>query len=295
MKRSKLIIAAAVTFGAISTFVACQKEVNTKPTALTATTSDAAESAVSLETMAADMTALMAREESEELAIFFSDDPARTATELHASGGGSCPPITTYEPSADVYPRRVTIDYGTGCTNADGVTRSGKIVFTYLSDLSQADGKQIIKYENYHIDGIKIEGVTKASNNGPQNNAEYGYRFVFKDRKLIYPNGDYTLLNGHRRVLKFSDTPGFGFPNGNFQVMGEMNYVTNFGGVEDFYKTNITQRLTYREDCNWIVRGVELTTFSDNKTTTFDYGAGVCDNIATLTKRDGSTVEIILP
>lgn len=294
MNRRKLFFA-ALSMGAMCTFVSCQKDVNTKPTTATAATSDAAESAVSLETMVADMTALMGREESEELAIFFSADPAETATALHANGGGSCPPVTSYEPAADVYPRRVTIDYGTGCTNADGVTRSGKIIFTYLNDPYHVDGKQTIRYDNFYIDGVKIEGVTKATNNGPQNNAEMAYRFVFKDRKLIYPNGDYTLINGHRRVLKFSDTPGFGFPNGNFQVMGELNYVTNVGGVTDSYKTNITQRLTYRENCNWIVKGVELTTFSDNKTTTFDYGPGTCDNIATLTKKDGSQVTVYLP
>lgn len=297
MKRSKFLTLAGATFGAAAIFVACQKS-DLKPSstnAATAVSSDNGTAAISLETRVADMTALMSREESEELVIFFSEDPAQTVETLYIAAGGSCPPVTTYEPSADVYPRRVTIDYGTGCTNAEGVTRSGKIIFTYLNNLYQVDGKQIISYDNYYIDGIKIEGVTKATNNGPQNNSEAGYRFLFKDRKLIYPNGDYIATDGHRRVLKFSDTPGFGFPNGNFQVMGEMSYKSLLDGVESSYKTNITQRLTYRENCNWIVKGIEVTTFADGKKSTFDWGPGICDNQATLTVRDGTVYTITLP
>ena len=75
----------------------------------------------------------------------------------------SCAVITE---SSSSFPKTVTIDYGTGCVDAKGRTKKGK-VFVYLTgELQETGSIREITFENFFINEVQISGTRKAENIG---------------------------------------------------------------------------------------------------------------------------------
>lgn len=213
---------------------------------------------------------------------------------------GSCPPITTYFPSPDVYPHSVTIDFGTGCTSTGGLTRSGKITTIYTGEMSLIGSNAITSYDNYYVNGVKIEGTLKIAHNEDANtlNGYPVYRITQKDRKVIQPNGDYIIYGGVRRIVK-KDTAALypGFPDGYFKVTGEI--------TGDEVKAGVPYQWTAAIDpanpviyyfCDFIVKGIVNVTFTNQDPWIVNYGSKTleCDDQAELTI-NGVTTTVTLP
>lgn len=66
----------------------------------------------------------------------------------------------------DTTNKRITVDFGTGCTDFDGRTRTGKLHIDYTG--AYRDNGSIIttSTDNYTIDGIRVEGQRKVTNKG---------------------------------------------------------------------------------------------------------------------------------
>lgn len=282
----KKLITASVSIIALSAiFVACQKEITSKPNGSNLTT-----------TASTSQLTTMTTEQSNQIALVLSTDLKGDFSRNAAAG---CLPVVTYDPGPDVYPRTVTIDYGESCTSASGVTRSGKIVLKYSNDLAITGSQELTTYNNYYVDGIKIEGGTKFANNGEVGvQGQIIYRLTYKNRKSIQADGGYTIINGHHRVIKRGEGSGYpGFPDGDFRATGLLNYTqfNNVSGVTSQFTvaTRPQEALIYKSGCDWITKGKSLYTYSDQSTAELDYGNGVCDNLGTFTK-DGVTTSIVL-
>ncbi len=212
---------------------------------------------------------------------------------------GSCPPITTYVPDANTYPHTKTIDYGTGCTNAGGITRSGKTI-TYVSDdMANVGAQTITTYDNFFFNGVHMEGAAKIDHNlrktGPPQNV---YRLTQRDRKLTQPNGDYIIYSGSKRLEKLDANPVFpGFPNGWFTATGTIIGDELKGGVSYQWTATIADAnpLVYKF-CDFIVKGILNITFDNGDPAwSIDYGRVTdCDNLAQLTI-SGVTSTVTLP
>ena len=140
-------------------FFGCQKDLKNPGNNLVK------DNAAAEEIQAANIQVINDAEEAYELGLIFSANNPQAENNFSSLVSG-CPPKTTYKPSSSVYPRKVTIDYGFGCTNKDGITRSGKIIFKYTNDMS-VDGAQVeTTYDNFFINGVKKEGKSFVVNNG---------------------------------------------------------------------------------------------------------------------------------
>ena len=71
----------------------------------------------------------------------------------------SCPAVTVEHPETGVWPKIITIDYGTGCTGFYDNTRSGKIIIEVTGPRREEGSKRTVTFDNYYFNGIKVEGV----------------------------------------------------------------------------------------------------------------------------------------
>ncbi len=285
MLQKKLTAFITIAIVAPAVFIACQKEITQK------------ERAVKSATAGSDLSTskpMFTSEEMNEIGLIYSTNPEAAASAL--PGADVCGAIVTYDPAPDVYPRTVTYDWGTGCTSTTGIARSGKLIYKYTGDLSIIGSKVTVSYDNYYFNGVKIEGKLKWSNNEytqGENLGQLKYRLTYKDRKTIQTNGDYTIVNGHTRIIRGTDNEGYpGFPMGDFRETSSdsapLEYTTSIGGVIENFTVDITNTLIYKSGCDWITKGMLLYNYTDLTTATLDYGTGDCDDQAWYTDRDGT-------
>ena len=224
----------------------------------------------------------------------FTVDPKFAAKD--AALVGSCPPITTYDPSPDVYPHTVTIDWGTGCTSGS-ITRSGKWITKYTGDMSVIGSSATTTYDNFYYNGVKFEGKLKIANNRETEYPHGVYRITQKDRKIIETNGDYIIYSGYRRIVKRDDNPVYpGFPDGSFRVTGTIAGDEMKGGISYQWLATIDKDnplIYYYYD--FICRGQADVTFTNQDPWHVNYGnTNTCDDQAELTI-NGVTTTVTLP
>ena len=199
---------------------------------------------------------------------------------------GSCPPPKTYDPAPDVYPHTLTIDWGTGCTNPDGITRSGKIINLYTGDMALTGSSVTTTYDNYTINGVKIEGTSKLSHNTRRGIPELQNKYRISDfnRKVTQPNGDYIIYGGVRTIQKLDTDPEFpGFPDGWFRVKGSITGDELKAGQSYHWEATIDVPLIYQY-CDYIVYGTMTVVFTNQDPWSVNYGSGrVCDDEAQVT------------
>ena len=265
-------------------FVSCQKNINSKSQQSTQQSDQA------FKTNFAAVQSLVNGEDAQQLS--FATDPSA----LHTASLGSCPPITTYDNPEGIYPRTVTIDWGTGCTNSDGITRSGKTITFFSGDMADSGNYYKMTYDNFYINGVHIEGEVKMSHNSRNKDPQNVYRMTQINRKITQTNGDYIIYSGSRRLVKRDNDPEYpGFPMGYFRVTGSISVDEVKGGNAYQWTDSVDKAnpLIYNY-CQFIVKGVLFVNFTNQSPWTVDYGKNVCDDQAELTV-DGVTTTITLP
>src|SRR5438067_2315382 len=172
-------------------FASCQKNLDSKSNAVSKPN-------IKQATDMAGLQSLLAVDDIQQMILGVSPNTKEAAQIL----AGSCPPIRTYNPAPNVYPRTVTVDWGTGCTNnVTGITRSGKITFAYTDTLATVGARLITTYNNYFINGVHIEGkATITHNDSATGNDVYALKQI--NRKVTQPNGDFITYNSDRRLVK---------------------------------------------------------------------------------------------
>lgn len=212
-----------------------------------------------------------------------------------------CFTVTVTRPSANPFPVRVVIDFGTGCTGADGHTRSGKIITEYTNRLLIPGAVATTIFDNYKVDSTKVEGTHKIANTTNPANANQVRQFTVdvNGAKLSRPSGNYAEWNSHKVITQFD---GFitALPIDDvFRVEGYANGRVKRGALIVAWRSEITEPLIKRFSCRWISKGIIKVFRASNAnpnspwTATLNYGAGNCDNKALLTI-NGVTREITL-
>jgi len=227
----------------------------------------------------------------------FGDDVTMVSLDITSSLiTDDCHPIVAFDPSKDVYPHTLTVDYGAGCTNKKGITKSGKIHIYFTGPMSAVGSSATTTYEDYYTNGNHVEGGSTMKH---QRNQENGgvYIATLNNRKVTRPNGNYVIFGGERRILKL-DHNGLtsGFPlHGHFRVWGEVtgNEFRNGESYQWVYK--IQHYLVYKELCDFKVAGKAKLDITNLKHALFvDYGDGTCDNLCTITI-NGQSHEATIP
>ena len=211
-------------------------------------------------------------------------------------------PVKTYNPSKDVYPNTKTIDYGSGCTDENGVTRSGKRLITVYADEDMAPAGKVVSvatFSNYYVNGVNITGNVKISVVAPASSGNLVLRVV--------SNKTVTDMSGNTSsfvsVITQKQVSGGGdslSSNDVFQVI-ESSYGTEVLGDSSMVvwnsKTDPSNPVMKMASCSFRSQGALMLNLKTNGVPTteyLDYGNGDCDDQATLTI-NGVTQAITLP
>lgn len=215
----------------------------------------------------------------------------------------SCPNVTvTHANAPDVFPVKIVMDFGTGCTGRDGRTRSGKIVSVYTNRLIIPGAKATTTFIDFKIDSIKVEGthVITNLNTTTSQNFIHKWKVVIEGAKLIKPNGNYSEWNSTRTITQVEGASTIYAPLDDiYKIEGKGTGKVKKGDRLVLWNAEITEPLVKKFSCHWIVKGVLLVVRQNLSNTSkyaasLNYGNGNCDNKAVITV-NGVPKEIILP
>lgn len=229
--------------------------------------------------------------------VFNTVDHADIILDGYLKGGGeksavadSCPLVTIDHPDDAVWPKTITIDFGTLCTGLYDNTRSGEIIIVVTGPRLEPGTTRTVSFEDYYINGIKVEGTKVVENQGLNNNQNMVFSVTLTDGKLTLPDGRTIERSfSHQREWVAGLTTR-NIWDDECLVTGSAEGVT-LRGVS--YVNTITTALHWKRACRFIVSGVVRIEREGLDPVDLNYGDGECDAYATLTMGEKSK-EILL-
>jgi hypothetical protein len=175
-----------------------------------------------------------------------------------------------------VFPKTVTIDFGTGCLGRDGKYRKGKIVSIYTNPMVVPGAKVSTTFVGYYVDSFKIEGTHITENTSTSN--MQGWKNKVINGKITNTNTNrWIMWNSVKDVLQIAGNGTPNFPMDDvYRITGSATG-SNSGGHT--WASVIVNPLIKKFTCPWIVEGT-VRLVRDGRTALLDYGNGNCDNLA---------------
>jgi len=248
----------------------------------------------------------------------FFDDVMGVNNDVGVSGSGvfygrpdsltpvpRCFTITITHPNGTLFPIRVVIDFGTtGCPGPDGRVRRGKIITEYTDRLTAPGAVATTTFDRFFVDAISVEGTHRITNISatplPPANIARKYKVEIINGKLSKPSGDFIEWNSTRAITQIDGLITPDYPRDDvFKIEGSASGRTQRGNLLVRWESAISEPLIRRFTCRWIVKGkirtIRATLPANSRwVAVLDFGAGTCDNQATLTI-NGVTRQITLP
>lgn len=243
--------------------------------------------------------------QTESVADFATDDNSDVAMDFATtfesnftsknSGGVHHPDypcaVVTITSTNGTFPKTITVDFGTGCTDKRGITRKGKIIITATNKLYVPGAVITVTHDNFYVNGTKVEGELKLSNI-TTDLAVPTFSKEITNGKITKEDGTYFTFNSLR---KRKMTAGVSTPKNVWDDVWEF-----FEGTQTVAKSNgnyltstIKTPLIKSNACHFISKGsIELKgTKVDG---VLDFGNGDCDNKATFTSANGVVYQLLL-
>lgn len=190
-------------------------------------------------------------------------------------------------------PKKITIDFGDGCTNNFGITRKGKIIVTYTGRY-RAEGTVIhIVSENYFVNNNKVDIDRTVTNLGENNNGNLEFS-VHSERMVTFTDGtnSSSTQNKTREWIAGSSTPR-DFTDDVYKVTGVGTHTSKRGIL---YDVSTITPLIRKLSCHQFVSGEVKIVRHGNRDRfgIINFGTGECDNEATVTLDNGRSFTIDL-
>ena len=176
----------------------------------------------------------------------------------------------------------ITIDFGTGCTDARGNVRKGIIRIKYNGRRFLPTSTVETTFEGYYINDVKIEGTRTVTNISGSTESAPKYTIVLVGGKTTWPDGTFATreVNRTREWIR-ATTPLLD----SWIITGTASGTNRKSRV---YSMEITKPLVFKRECassrkvSIAVEGTKELTV-DGKLVVIDYGDGTCDNKVTIT------------
>lgn len=193
-------------------------------------------------------------------------------------------PLTlTLERSANSTPAApsgtITVDFGTGCTDLRGNTRSGKLIFIYNGRRFMQNSTVVITGQNYAINGVKLEGTRTITNLQGSSTGSPKLNAVLTDGKATFEDGKQATRESN---ITWQWVRGTNATEDRLLIdQTSTASGTTKGGRN--YTVNLLEALEYKRFCGIAVSGIKRYVINGEKEITLDYGDGNCDNEVTVT------------
>lgn len=202
----------------------------------------------------------------------------------------TCPLITITSSGEDFWPRNIVIDYGTGCEGFYEVVRSGRIIITLSAPRREVGSVRSVTFQDYYVNGAKIEGTKTVTNLGPNNNQNVVFAVELTGGKITFPDQK-TITREFERQREYIEGYATWNPWDDKCLISGVAAGINLDGLS--YTHTIINSLEWNAACRFIVRGTIGFEIEGIEPFELDYGAGECDAIAELSRGD-ETKEITL-
>jgi len=286
-------ILAATTLSAALFFTACKKEIGNSDDTVAVETQMALEDDAEADVIYDDVfDNVLGVDEEVGLGAGIGVFGAANLTDNEGGGIGTgspngpdsashCFTVTRVPDAPGVFPKKITIDFGTGCTGRDGRTRRGKIITVYTGRMIVPGSEATTTFDGYYVDSVHVEGTHRVKNNSTASVRIFTRTVV--NGKLSKPSGNYTQWNATHTNTQ---TAGLGTPalplDDEFDITGfaegqnkRNTHILNWSRI-------IINPLHKKFTCRWFGSGTVRITRNAN-TGLLDFGNGDCDNKATLT------------
>lgn len=186
----------------------------------------------------------------------------------------------------------ITIDFGDGCTDIKGNVRKGKIVVEFAGKRFFPNSRIITTFQNYYINGVKIEGVRTVTNltGSVENNPKF--QIEVDNGKATWEDGTFAT----REVNRTREWVRANNPLEDEWIVEGSAAGTNRNGKT--YQMQITKAMVYKRECAigakvfMAVEGTKVLS-TENKVITIDYGNGDCDRIVNIAI-DGQSKDVVV-
>jgi hypothetical protein len=181
--------------------------------------------------------------------------------------------------------KNIKIDFGSGCTSPNGITRKGIINIVLTDSIRKSGSKATITFDNYYVNQFKKEGIVVRTNTTVAGSNTRSHNRTVTDGKITSPIGK---VWQHSSNINITQTAGVNTPcdlSDDIYLLEGTRTVTNTQGKT---RSSATQTpLQKKRSCANIDQGV-LKVQGTNHFALIDFGNGSCDNQATISI-DGRT------
>ena len=192
----------------------------------------------------------------------------------------------TVNESNTEYPKIIVVDYGDGCEDAHGKTKTGSIEITMSDDLNNAGAIRTVKFVDFYMNDRKVEGFRVVKNTGINQSGQIVFEMsgsVNKNHKGEASTHTYsktkTWISGSETCEKDDDEF---IENGTSSQNGKRSHSAEFTNVH-----------IAAISCEYPLSGT-ITKTGDKGTYVIDFGEETCDQYATITNEYGNSKEIDL-
>jgi hypothetical protein len=189
---------------------------------------------------------------------------------------GACADPTVLPADFFTFPKTVTLNYGTGCTDDLGRNKSGKMTLN-VGKFWETGSVITANFENFMEDSTKLNGSYTFTNNSTLTTVDH----VFAAQNIVFTDKmgrttTYTINQRHKQVAGM----------GTFTPRDDVYEITTTltSKLADGTTVNWqnTTPLKKANNCRWIQKGTG-TIKVNNDISTIDFGNDTCDDDATLT------------
>jgi len=182
--------------------------------------------------------------------------------------------------SGGTFPVTLTVDFGSGCTSVDGISRSGSITYIFSGRLSTPGTTVSATFNNYVVNGYHLGGTYSIQNNST---TSFSLKTTVTDGTITYPTDSSYSFSGTKTATMVS---------GNitdpstlvFNITG--NYTVTNTNTGESLSAATTTALERKETCLHVDKGIVGFTYTKGNLSakgTLDYGDGTCDDSALIT------------
>ncbi|MEJ7627509.1 MAG: hypothetical protein WKF35_11640 [Ferruginibacter sp.] len=282
MKPQNLLPILALGFSLI--FTSCKKEESTpaETSEIETTFALTADQAIA-DNLTEDANEVMLQvSEEKELTGNFAGAPPETTNNFLCA-------IITVTPQ-NSFPKTVVIDFGTGCTAPNGVTRRGIIRIVISDSLKKSGSVAVMTFDNYYVNNFKKEGTITWTNTSTTITTSWRREVV--NGKITAPNGRFWLHSGIREIVQTHGVSSPRNPIDDIYSITGNSTVTNANGRSR--TTTILEPLQKKFICKYIDRG-RIKIQGPNHFAILDFGNGQCDNEAIISIDGQAPHTITLP
>lgn len=189
----------------------------------------------------------------------------------------TCGNVSVTPPDPFVFPKTITVDFGNGCTDADGKLKAGKVLMT-VEAFWEPNAKIIVAYDNYSENGVQVEGQFVFTNLSTPDAAILS--IDAENIKLTDPNGYTFAFSGNQTYTQIAGHPTWWYWQDDvYRVTGNLfSTLTNGESVNWLIQTPLEKATT----CQYVGKGTGILDINGLEVLV-DYGNGACDNQGTLT------------